>query len=109
MTKNKELLRAILEEYQQLWQQHDSATLEVVIDPRSQHYQLLRYGWAADHKFVHHAVFSFVVKRDKIWLLRDNTDVEIVEQLVQRGIDRGDFVIAFIPENERQYTEYAVN
>ncbi|MEM6396811.1 MAG: element excision factor XisI family protein [Bacteroidota bacterium] len=106
--QNKKILEAILKEYQPRFQYDDDTVTSLVIDPETQHYQLLRYGWATEHKFIHYAIFSLFIKNGKIWLLENRTDTDIVEELMRRGVDKMDIVLGFIPEDERQYTEFAV-
>lgn len=49
-----------------------------------------------------------MIKNGKIWLLENRTDTDIVEKLMARGVDRMGIVLGFIPESERQYTDFAV-
>lgn len=105
---NQKILIEVLKDFKPRFQYDDATVTEVVIDPNPHHYQLLRYGWAEAHKFVHYAIFSLIIKNGKIWLLENRTDTDIVEELMARGVDRMDIVLGFIPENERPYTDFAV-
>lgn len=49
----------------------------------------------------------FLAVPGKIWLMVDNTDVRIAEELVDRGVPRTDIVLGFQPEEVRKFTDYA--
>ena len=109
MTKNECLLLELLKEYETDFQDVDDTTTKVIIDPTAKHYQLLCYGWVKPYRFVHYAIFAFQILNGKIWILENRTERDPAEDLIKRGVDRMDIVIGWIPENERQYTDYAVN
>ena len=80
---------------------------QVVLDFENNHYQLITVGWDGG-KFVYLPLFHFDLKPDgKIWLMVNNTDVRIAEELVSRGGPRTDIVLGFQPESIRQFTDYA--
>lgn len=54
--------------------------VELVFDTENDHYLLLDVGWRA-RKRVHHCIFHFDIKGDKIWLQENNTDIEVDEDL----------------------------
>lgn len=86
-----------------------SAGLEdqVVLDFENNHFQLITVGWD-NGKFVYLPLFHFDLKPDgKIWLMVNNTDVRIAEELVDRGVPRTDIVLGFQPESIRQFTDFA--
>mgnify|MGYP006272710859 CR=1 FL=1 len=86
----------------------DSDLRDVIIsDPQSGHYQLLRTGWESG-RFLHDIVFHFHIKPDgKIWLLQNNTDIPITDQLLKKGVPTTDIVLGFHPPELRKFTDYA--
>jgi hypothetical protein len=48
------------------------------------------------------------IKADKVWLQNDNTDANIAQQLVMKGISQTQIVLGFQPERYRGYTGFAV-
>ena len=107
--KNEQILLELLKEYESDFQYSDHTTTKVVVDSNARHYQLLCYGWTKPYRFVHYAIFAFQIVNGKIWILENRTEVDPAEDLIRRGVDRMDIVIGWIPEEERQYTDYAVN
>jgi len=81
---------------------------QVITDTRNNHFQLVETGWY-EKQFVHSVVFHFQIKFDgKIWLLANNTDMLVAEELVKIGVPAADIVIGFHPESVRQFTGFAV-
>jgi XisI protein len=82
----------------------DGLDTQLIVDPRGHHYQLLRVGWH-DKKFVHFCVFHFDIKDNKIWVQVNETEEQIVDELVRRGISVVDIVLGFQPEYQRNASE----
>lgn len=82
---------------------------QVIEDERNNHFQLVETGWH-DKRFIHSVVFHFQIKPDgKMWLLANNTETLVAEELIKRGVPASDMVIAFHPVNVRQFTGFAVS
>jgi len=80
---------------------------QIILDFENNHFQLVTVGWD-NGKFVYLPLFHFDIKPDgKIWLMVNNTDVRIAEELVNRGVPRTDIVLGFQPEGVRPFTDYA--
>ena len=105
--KYQQILEAFLQE------EADSKTIpgiefQVITDTRNNHFQLVETGWF-EKQFIHSVIFHFQIKPDgKIWLLANNTDVLVAEELVKKGVPASDIVIGFHPESVRQFTGFAV-
>ena len=81
---------------------------QVVADERNNHFQLVETGWY-DKRFIHSVIFHFHIKPDgKVWLLANNTDMLVAEDLVKRGVPASDIVLGFHPAYIRQHTGFAV-
>jgi len=70
-----------------------SAHHQVIIDPTSRNYQLVRFGWM-DGKHVHFAVFHFHIANGKVWVLQNRTDIDIIGELEYLGVPERDIEIA---------------
>lgn len=104
--KYQQVLEAFLQE------EADSKTIpgiefQVITDTRNNHFQLVETGWY-EKQFIHSVIFHFQIKPDgKIWLLANNTDMLVAEELVKKGVPASDIVIGFHPESVRQFTGFA--
>ncbi len=81
---------------------------EVVEDDTHFRYQVVRTSWN-DDIFEFNVVFYFQIKpTGKVWLLVNNTDILVADDLVELGIPKSDIVIGFLPESVRPYSGFAV-
>lgn len=48
------------------------------------------------------------IKDEKIWIQINNTELDVGQDLVERGIPKEDIVIGFQPPYLRQYSGYAI-
>lgn len=75
---------------------------KVIADRLNSAFQFVRVGWQGD-KFVFNVVFHFDIKEDgKIWLQVNNTEQEVTDQLMDKGVDKKDIVIGFQPPYVRE-------
>jgi hypothetical protein len=81
---------------------------QLITDTTHHHYQLQRVGWQ-DGKFIHYLVFHFDIKNGKIWLQRNNTEINFAEELIELGVPKEDIVLGFQPEYARPFTGYGVS
>jgi hypothetical protein len=78
-----------------------------IIDPISQHYQLLLIGWR-DKQRIFSLIFHASIVGDKIWIQDDNLEYSVAERLAEQGITKKEIVLAYFSTSHRRYTEYAV-
>lgn len=80
---------------------------QVVIDEKNAHYLLIRVGWNGP-RHLFYCPFHFDIKDGKVWVQVNNTEEMVGDELVKRGVPKTDIVLAFHPEDMRQYTGFAV-
>jgi XisI protein len=80
--------------------------IQVIADRDRNHFQLLEIGWH-DHAFMCDAVFHFDIKNEKIWIQKNETEIEIGDEFLKRGIAKEDIVFGFLPEYMRSYVQFA--
>lgn len=81
---------------------------QVITDEKHHQYQLVETGWH-EKQYIHQVLFHFQIKPDgKVWLLVNQTDRLVAEELVGRGIPASDLVIGFHPASVRPFTGFAV-
>jgi hypothetical protein len=103
-----DILIKVLEEHAVYMNSNNSTDYELITDEKHGHYSLIYTGWRKDI-FDFTILFHFQIKpTGKVWLLVNNTDILITDELVERGIPKSDIVIGFIPESLRQYSGFAV-
>ncbi len=66
-------------------------------------------GWITPIRYVDNLLIHIQIKPDgKVWLLENNTEMRVAEELVERGVPRMDIVLGFHPLQYRGLTGYAV-
>jgi XisI protein len=83
--------------------------LEVLslFDTTHDNYLLIDVGWRGVQR-IHHIIAHLRIRNGKIWVEADNTDAEIVQQLLNAGIAKTEIVLAFYSPQKRPLTEFAV-
>ena len=81
---------------------------QLIIDTQHHHVQWLTIGWDKRERFINNMNIHFTIKPNgKIWLMENNTDIRIAEELVKLGVPRQDIVLGFQPPSHRSMTDYA--
>lgn len=75
-------------------------------DTVNDNYLLVDAGWRGIER-IHHIIVHLRIRNDKIWVEADNTDAEIVQQLLDSGISKAEIVLAFYSPQKRPFTEFA--
>jgi hypothetical protein len=83
------------------------ATYELIADDVRHHYQVVRTGWL-EGRFYHKVVFHLQIKDNaKVWILVNNTDLLLTDDLLLSGIPTSDIVIGFLPVEVRAFQGFA--
>jgi hypothetical protein len=85
----------------------DSVETLSLFDSTHDNYLLLTAGWNGMRR-IHHVIAHLRIRNDKIWVEADNTDAEIVQRLLDCGVDREAIVLAFYSPQKRALTDFAV-
>lgn len=109
IAKYQSIIQAILKKYGAMRPNNDPIETQLVFDLVNHHYILMSVGWQGEN-FVYGSVFHIDIKPDgKVWVQQDNTDIVVVDKLLEGGIPSKDIVLGFQPPYIRPYmTEFAV-
>lgn len=107
--KYEKILLSLLEEY--AGERHATKTdlrTIVIADKEKKQFQVVTMGWY-EGEFLYSVMFHFEIKPDgKIWLIQNNSEVPIAEELAERGVPKSEIVIGFQPEKMRADSGFAV-
>ena len=81
---------------------------QAIIDHNHGQYQLLSVGWHKS-RYVFSVAFHFSLKAGKVWIMQNNTDRMIADELVEKGIAKHDIVLGFVPASAREASGFAVS
>lgn len=80
----------------------------VLIDKENNSFQLLSTGWINNH-YLFGPIFHFDIINEKIWMQCNNTEREVVDELMAAGVEKLDIVLGFVPQEARHYLGFATN
>lgn len=105
--KYEKIILAALEE-EAKGREHATLKGKVVADKVNHDYLLLKMGWYDKYHFVNEILIHFEIKEDgKVWLLTNQTENPITEELIRQGIPIKEIVLGFYPESIRDAEGYA--
>jgi hypothetical protein len=108
LEKYQELIIAYLTEYANTVRPVNlqGVANRVIIDKNNNSFQLVRIGWNGQ-KHIFNVVLHFDIIDDKVWLQRNNTDRDVVDTLIEKGMERHDIVLGFQPPFARGHFGFA--
>lgn len=102
----RERIMRVLRDLAEISARDDSETLPI-FDTASDNYLLVAAGWDGIRR-IHHIIAHLRIHNGKIRVEADNTDRQIVQQLLDAGIAKEEIVLAFYSPQKRPFTEFAV-
>ncbi|MFN6560155.1 MAG: XisI protein [Nostoc sp. ChiSLP01] len=76
-------------------------------DRTATNYIVMTLGWQREER-VHGCIIHIEIINGKVWIQRDGTEYGIANELVAAGNPKDKIVLAFHPEDVRQYTDFAI-
>ncbi len=109
ITKYREAILSFFNNYLAETASMIDSTIEysILSDKENLNFQLLSSGWHGKH-FVFGPLFHFEIKNEKIWMQCNNTEREVVDELMASGINKQDIVLGFLPPYAREHSGFAV-
>ncbi len=86
---------------------HDQIETLALFDPLTDNYLVLDAGWHGVQR-IHQIMAHLRICNGNIWVEADNTDQELVQQLLNAGVAKEAIVLAFYSPQKRPFTEFAV-
>jgi hypothetical protein len=99
--KYHQAMVSLLEDYQEYLKNTKTTTHQIVIDEKNHHYQLVAMGWEGQRYFFN-VLFHFDIVEDKVWLRQNDTEWKIIDELVEKGVDKKDIIIGYVPASLRE-------
>jgi len=80
---------------------------QIICDTEHDHYQLLELGWQGFQR-IFACYMHLDIKDGKIWIQHNMTEVDLGQELVNRGVPAEDIILGLQPPYKRPYTNYGV-
>lgn len=103
----REIIKGVIRGVVEFLPFEEGVRTETILDDISGHYELLRVGWSNQQR-IHSTLIHIDLHDDKVWVERDGTDLEIVQDLLDAGIPSEHMVLGFHPPSQRKFTDFAV-
>ncbi|MBI3958122.1 MAG: XisI protein [Chloroflexi bacterium] len=107
IAKYRQIIKDVITKYAQFYPAYGTIDVETIFDEAKDHYEMMYVGWQK-HRRVHGCVLHIDIRGGKVWIQHDGTEDGVAEELVEAGIPRDHIILAFHPEDVRQYTDYAI-
>lgn len=107
LTRYRQIVQQVLMGYQAHRPMVPTIEVETILDPITDHYQVLTMGWR-DQERIYGTILHMDIRHGKIWIQHDGTEDGIAERLVAAGIPKTDIVLAYQSPFKRQFSEFAV-
>jgi hypothetical protein len=82
---------------------------QYLFDDEHGQYMLYKYGWGNQGRIYGNVAHFEITADGKIWVHHDGTSLELVQQLLDKGIPKSEIVIAYKPEYVRGELGFAVS
>ncbi|MGA1622983.1 MAG: XisI protein [Synechocystis sp.] len=106
--KYREIIKQILGQYASYKPSSGNIDIQTLFDTEHDHYQVLGVGWNKKER-VYGCSIHLDIINGKIWIQANNTELDIAQVLVEKGVPQGDIVIGFQPVYIRQVSGYATH
>ena len=101
------IIQQLLAEYGTYKPAYGDIEIQTIFDQDHDHYQVVAVGWNNKER-IYGCSLHLDIKNEKIWIQVNNTELDIGQELVNRGIPKDDIVIGFQPPYLRQVSGYAM-
>jgi hypothetical protein len=103
----RHVIQSLLTAYAAVPIANGSIDCYTVFDTEQDHYQVMNVGWDG-HRRVYGCVLHLDIKKGKIWVEHNMTEMRVAQELVERGVAKEDIVLGFHAPEMRQYTGYGI-
>lgn len=105
--KYQDIITQYLEEYAAIpYSKSPGIEKQVIADRQRNHFQLVSIGWDKS-SFEHATILHFDIKDGKVWIQQNWTELPVADDLIERGVDKSDIVLGFLPDFARPLSGFA--
>jgi XisI protein len=80
---------------------------QLIFDTQHDHYLLVDVGWN-EQEYVYGTFIHIDIKGDKIWIQRNNTEINLTSYLLEKGVKKEDIILGLHSPFMRQFSDYGV-
>jgi hypothetical protein len=104
--KYQSIICAILDKYALIQGIPVEIKSYTVFDKEQHHYQLLSMGWYKQ-TYVYDVIIHLDIIENQVWIQQNNSDADLVAELLVMGVDSQDIVFGYIMPSKRPLVHFA--
>lgn len=91
----RRILESIINRHAQFQPANGDIKTRAVCDSENDEYMVIDSGWNEKGRRIYDVVLHFRLQDDIVHIERDNTDAEVVRELLESGINKDDIILSF--------------
>ena len=107
LEKYRQIIQELLIKYSRYQIKDERIETQLIFDTERNHYQILELGWESYDR-IYNCVIHLDIKKEKIWIQRNTTDILIAKELVEKGVSPADIILGLQAPYKRPFTQYGV-
>ncbi|MEM1325695.1 MAG: element excision factor XisI family protein [Bacteroidota bacterium] len=92
--KYQAAIKTVIQSYIEYYYKESPLRIQTIFDDNNGHYILIHLGWQ-DDQWTYGIPLHLDIIADKIWIQRNQTEVELEEELLELGVLEEDMIIGF--------------
>jgi XisI protein len=93
--KYREVLQSVVNRHAKFQPANGNIKTHAVCDAENGDYMVVDSGWNEKGRRIYDVVIHFRLQNGKVTVERDNTDAEVVRELIEDGIAKDDITLAY--------------
>lgn len=93
--KYREVLQSVVNRHAKFQPANGNIKTHAVCDTQNDDYMVVDSGWNEKGRRIYDVVIHFRLQDDQVMVERDNTDAEVVRELIEDGIAKDDITLAY--------------
>ena len=93
--KYRQILQSIVKRHAQFQPANGNIQTHAICDPENDDYMVIDSGWNEKGRRIYDVVLHFRLQNGVIYVERDNTDAEVVRELLEAGVEKENIILAY--------------
>jgi XisI protein len=93
--KYRQILESVVKRHAQFQPANGQIETHAVCDRENDEYMVIDSGWNEKGRRIYDVVLHFRLQTGTVYVERDNTDAEVVRELLEAGIEKVDIILAY--------------
>ena len=109
LKKYQQAVEAVLENYVgSARPKRPGVEKQIIADLKRNRFQVIHFGWKDEEEMVFSTLLHLEIMDGKVWIHQNWTELQIADLLMEKGVERSDIVLGFVPAWARSETGFAL-